>query len=85
MPKVLWAQRTTKKIAIDESPFALVFGMEAVLPTEAGLLTLTTMVVENLQENQRQLARDLDLLEEVRECAQIRRIAYQQNARAFYD
>ena len=53
LPKVLWAQRTTKKRATDESPFALVFGIEAVLPTEAGLLTLTTFVAENIEENQR--------------------------------
>ena len=83
--KVLWAQRTTKKRATDESPFALVFGTEAVLPTKAGLPTLTTMVAENLEENQCQRTRNLDLLEEVRERAQIRRVAYQQKARAFYD
>ena len=85
LSKVLWAQRTTKKRVTDESPFALVFGTEAVLPTEAGLPTLTTMVVENLEENQHQLTRNLDLLEEVRECAQIRRVAFQQKAQAFYD
>ena len=85
LPKVLWAQRTTKKIVIDESPFALVFRIEVVLPIEAGLPTLTTMVVENVEENQRQFARNLDLPEEVRECDQIRRVAYQQKARAFYD
>ena len=53
LPKVLWAQRATKKRATYESPFALVFGMEAVFPTEAGLPMLTTMVAENLEENQR--------------------------------
>ena len=69
LPKVLWAQRTMKKIAIDESPFALVFGTKVVLPTKAGLPTLTTMVTKNIEENQCQLNRNLDLLEEVRECA----------------
>ena len=43
------------------------------------------MVAENIEENQCQLTRNLDLLEEVRECAQIRRAAFQQKARAFYD
>ena len=43
------------------------------------------MVAENAEENQRQLARNLDLLEEVHECAQIKRAAYQHKARAFYD
>ena len=69
----------------DESLFSLVFGTEAVLPTEARLPTLTTMIAENIEENQRQLTRNLDLLEKVRECAQIRWAAYQQKARAFYD
>ena len=77
MPRVLWAQRTMKKRVTDESPFALVFRTEAVLPTEARLPTLTTMLAENLEENQRQLTRNLDLLEEIQECAQIRRVAYQ--------
>ena len=45
--------KTTKKRATDESPFVLVFGTEAVLPTEAGLPTLTTLVAENIEENQR--------------------------------
>ena len=42
--KVLWAQRTTKKRQTDESPFALVFGTEAILPIEARLPTLTILV-----------------------------------------
>ena len=46
--KVLWAQRTTKKRATNESPFTLVFGTEAVLPTETGLPTLTTLVLDNV-------------------------------------
>ena len=84
LPKVLWAQRTMKNIETDESPFALVFRMEAVLSTKVALPTLTTMVVENLEENQRQLTINLYLLEEIREYAQIRRAAYQQKAQAFY-
>ena len=47
LPKVLWAQRTTKKRATDETPFALVYGTEAVLPTEAGLPTITILVAES--------------------------------------
>ena len=62
-------QRKTKKRATDESPFALVYGIEAVLMMEAGLPTITTLVAEDSEENQRQLARNLDLLEEIRECA----------------
>ena len=51
--KVLWAQRTTRKRVTYESPFALVFGIEVVLPMEAGLPTLTTLVEKNLEETSR--------------------------------
>ena len=44
-----------------------------------------TLVAENVEENQQQLARSLYLLEEVRECPQIKRTTYQHKARAFYD
>ena len=50
--KVLWAQRTTKKRSTDKSHFSLVFGMEAVLPTEKRLPTLTTLIVKDIVENQ---------------------------------
>ena len=65
LPKVLWAQHTTKKIAIDESPFTLVYETEEILTREASLLPLATLIVEDAEENQRQLARNLDLLVEV--------------------
>ena len=68
---------------MDETPFALVYGTKAVLSTEVGLPTITTLVTGRADENQRQLAINLDLLEEV--CAQIRKAAYQHKARAFYD
>ena len=56
-----------KKRAMDESPFALVFRTKAVLPTEARLSSLTTMVAKNIEENQCQLTKNLDLLEEVQD------------------
>ena len=34
MKNIMWAYRTTKRTTTGESPFALVYGMEAVLPTE---------------------------------------------------
>ena len=70
---------------MDETHFELVYGTKVILPTEAGLPTITTLVVENVEENQRQLAKNLDILEEVCECAHIRRAAYQHKARAFYE
>ena len=57
--------------------------MKVVLLIEARLPTLTTLVVEDVEENQRQLTRNLNFLEEVRECAQIRKTTYHHKARAF--
>ena len=37
LPKVLWAYRTTRKSATQETPFALAFGTEAVAPVEVRL------------------------------------------------
>ena len=37
LSKVHWVQRTMKKRSMDESPFAFVFGIEAMLPMEDGL------------------------------------------------
>ena len=34
LPSVLWSLRTTPSRATGESPFSLVYGAEAVLPTE---------------------------------------------------
>ena len=59
--------------------------MEVVPPIEAELPTITTLNADSVEENQSQLVRNLDLLEEVRECAQIQRATYQHKARAFYN
>ena len=75
----------TRKEATGETPFSLVYGSEAVLPTEAGLPTSKTLVVEHEKKNQGQLAKNLDLIGEVRECAQIRRAAYQQKMRSYFN
>ena len=51
LPKVLWAQRTTRKGATGESPFSLVYEIEVVIPTYARLPTLMTLIAENVEEN----------------------------------
>ena len=43
----------TKKRSMDESPFALIYGTKEVLSMEVGLLTITNLVAENVEENQR--------------------------------
>ncbi|XP_074297429.1 uncharacterized protein LOC141628152 [Silene latifolia] len=39
LPLVLWADRTTPKVATGQTPFSLVFGAEAVIPSEVRVPT----------------------------------------------
>ena len=61
LPEILWAYRTTHKTATGETPFALTFGTEAVIPVEIGVALPR---VANYYEatNDSQLAINLDLL-----------------------
>ncbi|XP_062118570.1 uncharacterized protein LOC133832212 [Humulus lupulus] len=82
LPKVLWENRTTKRSSTGESPYAMVYGTEAIIPTEVGLPTLRTEIAFDQTTNNIQLLHNLDLLEEVRTVAQLRLENYQrlQNA-----
>lgn len=66
LPKVVWAYRTTKSTATEETPFAMAFGVEAIIPAEVSLPSLR---IENYDEecNAEQLMPELDLIEEKRE------------------
>ena len=82
LPMVLRAHCTTPKEATGETPFSLVFGTKAVIPTEVGLLSYR---VENYadQENDVALLEKLDFLEEKCDQAAIQ-LAAQQNLVAKY-
>ena len=63
LPKVLWAHRTTRKSATQETPFALAFGTEVVAPVEVGLKSSRIEFV-SAEHNEEVLHLKLDLLEE---------------------
>ena len=63
---VLWAYRTTQRVPTGETPFALAFGTEAVIPVELKLSS-ARVVGFNEQHNPQNLRVNLDLLEEKRE------------------
>ena len=69
LPKVLWAHRTTKRRPTMQTPFKLMFGSEAIIPTEVGLPTLKMDIAELTSENELQLAQNLDLIKETRDIA----------------
>ena len=61
LPEVLWAYRTMRKSATQETLFALAFGTEAVDPVEVGLKS-PRIELENIEHNEEVLRLNLDLL-----------------------
>ena len=84
LPSVLWAYRTTHKTATGETPFALAFGHEAVVPVEIGAAMHQTDRFDE-QENNDQMCLNLDLLTEKREQASKRSATYQQMVTRYYN
>ncbi|RVW54843.1 Gag-Pol polyprotein, partial [Vitis vinifera] len=76
LPGVLWAYRTTPGRPTGNTPFALTYGMDAVIPTEIGLPTIRRC--SKKRRCQQELGRNLDWADEVRESAAIRMADYQQ-------
>ncbi|RVW77943.1 Gag-Pol polyprotein [Vitis vinifera] len=66
LPGVLWAYRTTPGRPTGNTPFALTYGMDAVIPTEIGLPTIRTDAAKQKDANT-ELGRNLDWADEVRE------------------
>ena len=81
---VLWAYRTTHKIATGEIPLALAFGHEAVIPAEIEVWTHRTEYF-NEEQNDEQICLILDLLEEKREGASQRTAKCQQRIMRYYN
>ena len=70
LPGVLWAYKTTAHRPTDISPFALTYGMEAIVPIEIGMPTLRTDIPE--ESNTESVMKDLDMVDELREAAVVR-------------
>ena len=83
LPAVLWSLRTTPNRSTGYTPFFLVYGAEAVLPTDiehdSPRVTLYTEAeAKEARED------DVDLLEEARELTLSRSAIYQQNLRRYH-
>ncbi|XP_062080706.1 uncharacterized protein LOC133785493 [Humulus lupulus] len=85
LPKVLWAYRMTKRTSTGESPYAMVYGTEAIIPTEVGLPTLWMEIASDLTANNVQLTHNLNFLDELRTIAQIRHEKYQKAVERYYN
>ena len=62
----------------------MVYGSEAVIPTEIGLPTLRSKVAEDASLNEQQLGHNADLLEETRGVALIHLASYHQRAKSYF-
>ena len=83
LPGVLWAYRTTARKPTGISPFAITYGMEAIIPTEIGMPTIRAGVPE--QGNAELMVKDLDTIDELRESAVIRITSYQRRLASSYN
>jgi hypothetical protein len=83
IPSVLWGLRTTPNRSTGYTPFFLVYGAEAVLPTD---IEHDAPRVAMYTETEAKEAREdaVDLLEEARELALSRTAIYQQNLRRYH-
>ena len=72
LPHVLWTYRTTPRRSTGETPFSMTYGAEAVIPLESGFPTTRTSSF-NPKDNNENLARGLDLIDEKRENAMVDR------------
>ncbi|KAL0283053.1 UNVERIFIED_CONTAM: hypothetical protein Sangu_2914900 [Sesamum angustifolium] len=84
--EALWAYRTTVRTPTQATPYALVYGVEAVLPLEQQILSLRIAIQEGLTEEENAQIRleELETLDEKRLEAQQKLECYQaQLSRAF--
>ena len=84
LPHVLWTYRTTPRRSTGETPFSMTYGVEAVIPLETGFPTSRTSSF-NPSDNDKQLTKSLDLIEEKRENATVQLAYYQQKLKQGYD
>ena len=84
LPEVLWTYRTSRKPETQETPFALAFGTEVVVPVEVGLKS-PRVEFANTEHNEEILRLNLDLLEEKREQVLKRAEDYHKKTTKYYD
>jgi transposase InsO family protein len=83
LPSVLWSLRTTPNSSTGYTPFFLVFGAEAVLPTDVRYCA--PRVVAYVEEDvEKALADAQDLLNEARDVALARSAVYQQSLQNYH-
>ena len=83
MPSFLWSLRTTANRSTGFTPFFLIYGAEAIMPTD--IEHDASRVVLYTEEAAKQAHEDeVDLPEEARELAETRSAIYQQQLRNYH-
>jgi hypothetical protein len=83
LPLVVWSLRTTPSRATGFSPFFLVYGAEAILPTDLEYDSPRTKAYDD-RSNQTSREDSLDQLEEARDVALLHSARYQQSLRRYH-
>jgi transposase InsO family protein len=83
LPSVVWSLRTTPSRATSFRPFFLVYGAEAVLPTDLEYGSPRTRAYDD-RRNQTDREDSLDQLEEARDMALLHSARYQQSLRRYH-
>ena len=83
LPGVLWAYRTTRRRPTGVSPFALTYGMEAIIPTEIGMPMFRTEVPR--MANAEAISKDIGMEDDLREAVVTRIASYQQRMENLYN
>jgi hypothetical protein len=83
LPSVVWSLRTTPSRATGFTPFFLVYGAEAILPTDLEYGSPRTRAYDD-QSNRANREDSLDQLEEARDMALLHSARYQQSLRRYH-
>jgi hypothetical protein len=83
LPLVVWSLRTTPSRATGFTPFFLVYGVEAILPTDLEYGSPRTRAYDD-RRNQTNREDSLDQLEEARDVALLHLARYQQSLRRYH-
>nr|KYP33134.1 Retrovirus-related Pol polyprotein from transposon opus [Cajanus cajan] len=70
LPSILWAYHCTPQSTTQETPYRLTYGTDAMIPIEVGQIPHRRQTF-NDEQNAQELAADLDLVDELREEAQV--------------
>jgi hypothetical protein len=85
LPYVVWSLRTQPSRALHgNTPFFMVYGSEAVLPTDL-IFGVPRLTFESIAESEATRLEDIDVLEEERSNTVIQLARYQQTLRCYHD